>query len=223
MSSALRSNNRLRNPSRQSAEPEPNIAGQSILVTRYPMALDIPPTITEKTPLSGLYSNFLALLLEAVQGEIGPIVLPFYPAQGRPFSLQEWLGSEVAGNAVSCWNSSAKAQGGNARGQIFGLQVHTVSGVATSFGTLPSVLVPISQGIHLGGKEPVTFGMVSAFGHLPTDFFAGPAVIRGRATQLALNWSLIYRGAAGDAPGGLPTGSGTFNAALLMLYMVEGQ
>lgn len=226
MSRLARVNQRLRNPARQGSSGGPDEAGASVLVPRYPSALDQAPTIGQRTPLSGVYWNYLGLLLEVIQAEIGPIAFPFKPGVSARYNLAEWLGNEVLGNAISNWRSVAKAQGGNARGQIYGITKIFEQGTATFFAGRRTVNKTLSQGAHPLGKDPVLFGHTSArnpatgVGHAASDLFNGPILIRGKADVVGSTLQVTYRGA--KSSGGQPTGSATFSANLVAIYMVEG-
>lgn len=196
------------------------LASPSTLVVRYPAAIDTPPAIAgdQSTPIVGLFHNYLGLLIEAVQAEVGPLDL-FQAGQSR--DLLYWLGSELTGNRVSNWRSQTKTSGGDAAGQVFGLHKRTVSGASTFYNPTQSTTFSALQGQHPTTKTPVLFATPSAFNH-GAGIFTGPAIIRGQVTGFAGGaYPAQFRGANGLFAGGDSSGAGTFQADLLLLYMVE--
>ncbi len=225
--SPVRSRVLVRPPASRSRSIRPNdegliedIAAPSALVVRYPAALDTPPAFAgdQSTPVVGLFHNYLGLLIEAVQAEIGPMDLKQFSV---PSTLMFWLGTEVTGSRISNWRSQAKTSGGNAAGQIFGLHKRVVSGTGSLYDSTQSTSFNALQGQHPAFKTPVLLGTMSA-GGLGAGVFAGPATIRGGVTGSPIGtYQANYRGANGLFAGGSTANPSTFQADLLIVYMVE--
>ncbi len=150
-------------PGEQEAAAAPNL-----LVVRYPVAIDTPPTMTNNVaPLSGIFHNYTALMLEAIMAEVGPLAI----LQKQHGTLLKFLGMEAA-NRISAWRSVTKTFGGNEAGQVFGLIKQSFlqlpsAYAARQFGTLDSW-----QGFH-PNKRPVLFGAVDGTGRTNQDMYIG--------------------------------------------------
>ncbi len=217
MSRVLGTNRRIWSEGRYRNGASPQEAANSLLVVRYPNSIDTPPTIDDETPLSGIYWNYLGMMLEAIQTEVGPMVLGL-----GTLNLLQWLGSEVSGSSISNWQDSAKSAGGNSKGQVYGLQIAHVSGTASLFANSQIWSATNPHGATPTGKEPIMFCSVSAFQD-PANVFTGPAAVRAFGSFNASSTSISgqYRGNNGLSGGGSPSGSGTYSAMLLAFYMTE--
>lgn len=196
------------------AAPEAALA--SVLSVRYPFALDVAPALVEGvTPLSAQWDNYLGLMVEAVQAEIGPIGSLTGLIGGVSASLMDFLGTEVAARI-----SVVK---GNDAGRIFGLHHVRTAVAGTNYGaaTPNSLTITKTHGQQPSGVvAPLVFGCPQGdvLGSLPTT---GPWVPRGNAViDNGANWTMYYRGCRGDAFAGLCTGATVYTVDWMLFYML---
>lgn len=205
----------------------PAQAATSLLIVRYPAAIDAPPTITdEDTPLSGIFHSYLALLLEAVMAELGPLTEVFRnPNIG---SLMQFLGVEL-GSSISNWRSFTKSAGGNEAGQVFGLIKVRFQTAVSGYNVRNAITnVNPRSGGHAGSRVPVLFCQVS--NQIPPALSGADmatAVGGGVRGQAGFQSPTVYRadvrGCPGTATGGTPTAPGNpqVSTHVLFLFMHE--
>lgn len=201
----------------------PVIAAASLLSVRYPAAIDTPPSVQDDvTPLSGVVQNYLALMLEAIQVEVGP-------AQGIRASSSEgtllrFLGAEL-NNRVSNWRSIAKAYGGNEVGQIYGVMGRYYSQTGSGYNVVRSQTATSFQGRHPMDKQPIAFCESPAPGTLQEIINSIGGGVRCRAQWTGSNQiTYDFRG----HPGGIKpvpacAGSHTQGVHILILFPYEAQ
>lgn len=206
-------------------EPEdPAEAPASLMVNRYPTGLDDVPTINDnETPLSGIFHNFLALMLEAAMQELGTFeTLPVSTTIGQR-GLMDFLGLQFA-ESVSNWRSFSKSFGGNEAGQIYGLIKKQHSLPASSYGGTVNGVATNHQGQHPNGKQPVLFAEVLGFGLTAAEMVAGiGGGIRGEVNGvLSSQFQYVIRGSPATFPTpGAPAGSFTQRVNVLLAFPVE--
>jgi hypothetical protein len=208
------------------SQPE---AVTSLLIVRYPAALDVPPNIANNvTPLSGVFYNYLGAMVEAILAEIGPMDLD-KETKGRFPTLMAFLGVELA-NRLSCWRSWDKVTGtgtglDNEAGQVFGIIKQVVSTTAAGWNVGQSKSATTYQGIHPAGKNPLVFANPTAkFNQTSAQMAAGfgGGVRGGVSGQSGGVYSYAVRGhPSGVAPGSC-SGAQTQEADVVLFFMVEG-
>lgn len=200
-----------------SLDPEaPEPAGTSLLSPRYPAQLDVLPTITDdQTPLSGIWHNYLALMLEACMTELGT----FAEMSG---SLKDFLGVQFA-NKVSNWRSFQKTYGGNEAGQLFGFIKRYHSATAAGYANAQNSSASTHQGHHPSGKQPALFAEVLGTGISAAAMVAGVGGgVRGEVTGIAgSSIQYRYRGSPADDSPGIPSGSHVQPVNILLAFLVE--
>jgi len=200
----------------QNPEAPASASGASLLSPRYPTAIDARPTITDnQTPLSGIWHNYLALMLEACMSELGT-----YPEmQG---SLMDYLGVQF-GTTVSNWRSFQKTYGGNEAGQLFGFIKRGHSATVAGYANAQSGSAATHQGHHPSGKTPVLFAEVVGTGISPAAMVAGiGGGVRGEVTGiLGASIQYTFRGCPADDAPGVPSGSHVQPVNILLAFLVE--
>ena len=195
-------------------------AQTNLLVVRYPVAIDTPPTMTnDVAPLSGIFHNYAALMLEAIMAEVGPLA----ELKKRHGTLLAFLGIEAA-NRISNWRSKTKTYGGNEAGQVYGLtkQHKTNTPLQYAFKQLASFTT--FQGRHRR-KLPVGFGTVDGTGKTNNQMVVGvggPMLVNNRGHGNSDVYSYEYRGSPAGKNPGVPAGTFAQPADLLFLYLWEG-
>lgn len=204
----------------------PGPAGASLLVTKYPKILDTVPNIQDDlTPLSGIFPNFLALMLEAIMAEAGTFPFTGDVLSGELQDLKNYLGVEAA-NTISNWRSidkTAEFGGGNEAGQIFGLIKKNHSATVTGYINEQGSSAIQSQGVIPGLREPVAFGEVIGIGIDAADMVLGigggiRAGVTGMTTSLI---SYTYRGHPATASPANPAGDHTQQVNILLAFLTE--
>jgi hypothetical protein len=186
------------------AAGSPAISSSSVMVVRYPEAIDTPPTITDDvTPLAGQWHNYLGLLIEAVIGELGPLGTNG-PQIGDSLTLKQFLGVE-GGSRLSLYRSVDRGGGDAEAGQLFGVMKLYRAGSVQFANTEQITTVTNNHGADpLGGRTPVAFCCSNHHGtatgqemrHGPTIFRAA-CVSNSSATTLTVR----YRAATGHDDG----------------------
>lgn len=201
----------------------PVIAAASLLSVRYPAAIDTPPSVQDDvTPLSGVVMNYLALMLEAIQVEVGPA--QGIRASSAEGTLLRFLGIEL-NNRVSNWRSIAKAYGGNEAGQIFGVMGRYYSQTGSGYNVVRTVAAQSFQGVHPMTKQPIAFCESPAPGTLQEIVNSIGGGVRCRA-QWSGGGQITYdfRGhPAAIKPVGPCAGSHAQGVHILILYPYEAQ
>lgn len=196
----------------------PAEAPASVMAVRYPNAIDTPPTITDAvTPLAGQWHNYLALMIEAVMGEIGPLGAANGGRIGASENLLQFLGTEGAAR-LSLVRSIAKDEAG----QVYGVVKKTVAGTMTALNNETSFGVNNYHGADPSRHTPLLFGCANRLaGVTPAEMAAGPAVVRGRMLEptTATNISGTYRGATALEDNGHPSGSKNVVVDLAVFFM----
>lgn len=179
----------------------PAAAASNLLVVRYPSAIDTPPTLAnEETPLSGLFYNYLALILEAIMAELGPLnaILENHP------NLLRFLGSGF-GVRLSAWQSNNKLDGGNEAGQLYGFIKIQRGFTGNGWNIVQTGSVNSVQGVLASNKKPVLFASVIGGGISAADMVASVAGgVRGEITSQT---GILMQWAARGHPSGTTPGS----------------
>lgn len=140
-------------------------AGPSTLSSSYPSAFDTAVTVTEDvTVLVSQWPNYLALLIEAVMGEIGAIGNVDTGLIGTKASLMNYLGTSVQ-QALSV----TRAAGSGVAGQVFGIQGFYANETGSSVGTSgpKSQTLTAHYGRNSVAQQPVCF--VASTGNINWD------------------------------------------------------
>ncbi len=201
----------------------PALEATSLLVVRYPSALDAPPTIEDdQTPLAGIFYNYLGLMIEAVMSELGPMAEIYRGANG---TLKTFLGQEGA-NRISNWRSIAKTTGGgNEKGDVFGVIKFLQSFTASAWNVRRNRTITVQQGQHPDAKQPLLMSEASnPSGALSSaDMIDGiGGGIRGRGQWGGASTIFtISRGAPSTAIGKNITITPSVAVHQALLYMVE--
>jgi len=193
---------RITGPPLGTAGSVAQLAGATSLVAQYPQAKDVMPTIADDvTPLSAQWTNYLGLLIEAIEAEIGP-----FPQGMVRFGAPIRNLKDLLGTAVMSGLSASRSAGVNAQGKLFGVQQFHLTKLASLYalvatGSLSSPFAwPKSP-----AKQPLFFAITEAPASGNQDIIAGPAIVRGNATwttSTAIGYQ--YRGHTG-AGAGSPT------------------
>ena len=194
------------------------VATASTLMVRYPFAIDTPPTITNNlTPLVGQYENYLSLLIEVIESEVGALADPITGLIGGKTTLMDFLGTEAAPRISQAV--------GNSAGQIFGFEKTSAVGAGSAFGSASAV----ATGSHttLSGQNtalarPLMFSCTQMtnpnYRWIDNN---GVFAVRGEASWGASSSiTYKYRGCDGTTAG-TPVGTATHRVHLLFLYAVD--
>ena len=193
-------------------------AQANLLVVRYPVEIDTPPAMSnDVAPLSGIFHNYAALMLEAIMAEVGPLAdLP------KPGTLLAFLGVEAA-NRISNWRSKTKTYGGNEAGQIYGLTKQHKTNTPLQYAVKQIASFTTFQGQRT--KLPVGFGAVDGTGKTNNQMVVGvggPMLVNNRGHGGSDVYSYEYRGSPAGKNPGAPVGTFAQPADLLFLYLWEG-
>ena len=195
-------------------------AQTNLLVVRYPVAIDTPPTMNDDVaPLSGIFLNYAALMLEAIMAEVGPLAT----LKARHGTLLKFLGVEAA-NRISNWRSKTKTYGGNEAGQVYGLTKQFFNSTAASYGTIQFSTFTSFQGRHRT-KLPVAFATVDGTGKTNAQMVAGaggPMMTLNRGHAGSDVYFIGYRGSRADHTTANPVGTFAQAVDILNLYLWEG-
>jgi hypothetical protein len=211
------------------AAGSPAISSSSVMVVRYPEAIDTPPTITDDvTPLAGQWHNYLGLLIEAVIGELGPLGTNG-PQIGDSLTLKEFLGVE-GGSRLSLYRSVDRSGADAEAGQLFGVMKLYRTGLTTFANTEQITTVTNNHGADpMGGRTPVAFACSNSHGQTGQEMRQGPTIFRAAcvSNSSATTLTVRYRAATGhDAGNGEPGQFGptnlTHSTDILLIFMGFG-
>ncbi len=193
-----------------------------LLSVRYPSAIDVPPILTDdQTPLSGIFYNYLGLMVESVLAEIG--LTDFRTSIAGRNTLLTFLGHEL-GTALSNWRQFTKNWGGNQKGQTYGLIKHFFSQTGTGWNVDRNATATSWDGVHPAGKVPVMFCHPTSFQRSTAEIVASVGGgIRGRVNNwTAVNTlSLTFRGHPSGPTPGASAGAKVFSMHAIIFFMVE--
>lgn len=183
------------------------------MIVRYPAAKDDPAVVTDGlSPLSGVFHNYLGAIIEAILGELGPLVLGAY-------NLKTFLGSELS-SRLSNWNAHVTPYG-NEKGAVFGIIKKQETRTATNWNGTGALVATTRQGVHPSGKTPAIFTQILQMGPdvntTPTMIAGG---VRGYVSGVtSTTFTANLRGV--HTAGSDPTGASTFTCEVLYFFMVE--
>lgn len=168
------------------------VALPTFLVAQYPGAKDLPPTIVDdETPLSAQWTNYLGLLIEAIEAEVGPFPQDMTRAGVPLRNLKDLLGT-----AVMAGLSIPAGIGRAGPGRLYGVQQLRFRKLATEYAIVESgtITAPFAWP-RTPPKQPLFFAIPEAPASGVLDLLHGPTIVRGHAWWVNANTiGYEYRG-----------------------------
>jgi hypothetical protein len=181
-----------------------------------PGAIDSAPTITDaETVLSAVFHNFVSLLIEAVEAEVGAI--------GRSSDSRKWVGGTPS--LMHMLDGLSLTTGSDA-GKAVGVGRFKIIKAGTAFATGATTLLGNPFGASAGTPDPLVFMMPAKTASLThDDMKLGPICPRGSASYVGSAFQLRYAAHCGylwpTATGGAPVSAQTFTVEGLIFYMPQ--
>lgn len=191
-------------------------AAQSTLIAKFPGGIDAAPIIADaETVLSGVFFNFVSVLIETIEAEIGPLA--------KTADETTWIGGKPS---LMHMLDELSVTTGSYANQIAGVGRFWVSKAGTSFGTAATVTLTNPSGtILLNNLDPLVFMMpMQTAGISDSDMAAGPICPRGRAGESPGNITVTYAAHKAQQPpsgGGAPTSAKTFTVEGVAIYLKQ--
>jgi len=195
---------------------EPQQAGPTTIIAQYPGAIDVKPDLAEDvTPLSAQFLNHVTQIVEAIQAEIG--ILPEMSRKGD--AVTNW--KDLLGGI-----SLPHGDGRNKQGQLFGVQVVTVTYAAQDLTVSTPFNITNNYGrIYKSSKEPILFAICEHPGPPWTlqDWVNGSPFVVGQAsfstTAPVINCRIIGISEVFKGGGWVPVGTIPVHIVVTVFYM----